>query len=126
MLCPMIIVALLIAHAARPWMIIVLSLVVGVTDAVSMPSFSSIVPSIVERKQIGAGLALNSTQFNISRIIGPALAGILMATIGTIGCFVVSATSYIPFIAVALVILPRGKTAHTASDQFDPRHVYAG
>jgi MFS family permease len=66
MLCPMIIVALLIAHAARPWMIIMLSLVVGVTDALSMPSFSSIVPSIVERKQIGAGLALNSAQ-SISR-----------------------------------------------------------
>jgi MFS family permease len=126
MLCPLIIVALLIAHTAQPWMIITLSLVVGVTDALSMPSFSSIVPSIVERKQIGAGLALNSTQFNISRIIGPALAGILMATVGAIGCFVVSAASYIPFIAVALIILPRGKTAHSASDQFDPRHPYAG
>lgn len=126
MLCPTIIVALLIAHAVRPWMIISLSLVVGITDALSMPSFSSIVPSIVERKQIGAGLALNSTQFNISRIIGPALAGVLMATVGAIGCFVVSAASYVPFIGVALMILPRGKTAHSASDQFDPRHPYAG
>ena len=119
MLCPIIIVALLIAQAAQPWMIISLSLVVGVTDALSMPSFSSIVPSIVERRQIGAGLALNSTQFNLSRIIGPALAGILMATVGAIGCFIVSAASYVPFIAVALMILPRGKTAHSASDQFD-------
>jgi MFS family permease len=126
MLCPIIIVVLLIAHAAQPWMIIALSLVVGITDALSMPSFSSIVPSIVERKQIGAGLALNSTQFNISRIIGPALAGILMATVGAIGCFVVSAASYIPFIAVALMILPRGKTAHSVSDHFDARHPYAG
>jgi MFS family permease len=126
MLCPIIIVALLIAHAAQPWMIITLSLVVGITDALSMPSFSSIVPSIVERRQIGAGLARNSTQFNLSRIIGPALAGILMATVGAIGCFVVSAASYIPFIAVALIILPRGRTARAASDHFDPRHPYAG
>ena len=126
MLCPIIIVALLMAHAAQPWMIILLSLVVGVTDALSMPSFSSIVPSIVERKQIGAGLALNSTQFNISRIIGPAVAGVLMATVGAVGCFIVSAASYVPFIAVALMILPRGKATHAASDQFDPRHPYAG
>lgn len=126
MLCPIIIVGLLIAHAVQPWMIITLSLVVGITDALSMPSFSSIVPSIVERRQIGAGLALNSTQFNLSRIIGPALAGILMATVGAIGCFVVSAASYVPFIAVALMILPRGKTAHSASDHFDARHPYAG
>ncbi len=126
MLCPVIIVGLLMAHAAQPWMIIALSLIVGITDALSMPSFSSIVPSIVERKQIGVGLALNSTQFNISRIIGPVLAGVLMATVGAIGCFIVSAASYVPFIGVALLILPRGKTAHSRSDQFDLRHPYAG
>ena len=61
MLCPLAIVALLLAGTIRPWMIIALSLVVGVTDALSMPSFSSIVPTIVERAQIGAGLALNAT-----------------------------------------------------------------
>lgn len=126
MLCPMIIVALLIAGTARPWMIITLSLIVGITDALSMPSFSSIVPSIVQRRQIGAGLALNSTQFNVSRILGPALAGILMASVGAIGCFVVSAASYIPFIAVALMVLPAGKLVHDSSDRFDARHPYAG
>jgi MFS family permease len=99
-------VVLLLTHSAQPWMIIVLSVVVGITDALSMPSFSSIVPSIVERKQIGAGLALNSTQFNISRVAGPAIAGVLMATIGAVGCFALSAASYVPFIGVALWILP--------------------
>jgi MFS family permease len=107
-------------------MIIALSLVVGITDALSMPSFSSIVPSIVERRQIGAALALNSTQFNISRILGPALAGILMASVGAIGCFVVSAASYLPFIAVALLVLPRGKAPRSSTDHFDARHPYAG
>ncbi len=68
MLCPILIVVLLLAHGVRPWMIITLSLIVGITDALSMPSFSSIIPSIVERGQIGAALALNSTQFNLSRI----------------------------------------------------------
>lgn len=126
MLCPIAIVILLIAGAARPWMIILLSLVVGITDALSMPSFSSIVPSIVQRRQIGAGLALNSTQFNVSRILGPALAGILMASVGAIGCFVVSAASYVPFIAVALLVLPPGKVVHDSSDRFDARHPYAG
>ncbi len=109
MLCPIVIVALLLAGIAHPWAIIVVSLVVGITDALSMPSFSSIVPSIVSHEQIPAGLALNSTQFNVSRIVGPALAGILMATVGAIGCFIVSAVSYVPFIGIALWILP-GKT----------------
>ncbi len=126
MLCPIQIVALLLAGAVRPWVIIVLSLVVGITDALSMPSFSSIIPSIVKHEQIGAGLALNATQFNISRIVGPALAGILMASVGAIGCFAVNAASYVPFIGVALLILPRGKTARDTPDSFDVRHPYAG
>ena len=111
MLCPVLLVALLLAHAVRPWMVVAISLVVGVTDALSMPSFQSIVPSIVPRGQIAAGLALNATQFNLSRILGPALAGVLMVSVGAVGCFAVNAASYVPFIMVALWILPRA-TAH--------------
>ena len=107
MLCPIAIVVLLVTGTIKPWMIIVLSVVVGVTDALSMPSFQSIVPSLVARDQIGRGLALNSTQFNLSRILGPSVAGVLIASVGTVACFVVSAVSYIPFIGVALWILPR-------------------
>ena len=107
MLCPTAIVVLLVSGLVRPWMIIVLSVVVGITDALSMPSFQSIVPSIVAHEEIGRGLALNSTQFNLSRILGPALAGVLMSSVGAMACFVVSAASYVPFIGVALWILPR-------------------
>ena len=69
---------------------IALSLVVGVTDALSMPSFQSIVPTIVAREQIPSAIALNTTQFNLSRILGPALAGMLMARVGIAGAFAVS------------------------------------
>jgi MFS family permease len=105
MLCPILVFILLLLHVVQPWMIITLSLVVGVTDALSMPSFQSIVPSIVERERIPSALALNSTQFNLSRILGPSIAGILIATIGAIGCFGVNVASYAPFILVALWIL---------------------
>lgn len=107
MLCPTAIVALIAAGLVRPWMIIVLSVIVGATDALSMPSFQSIVPSIVARGQIGQGLALNSTQFNLSRILGPSVAGLLISSFGVVACFVVSAVSYVPFIGVALWALPR-------------------
>jgi len=89
-------------------MIISLSAVVGITDALSMPSFQSIVPSIVGREQIPAALALNATQFNLSRILGPAVGGVLMVSVGAIGCFALNALSYVPFLWVALWILPRG------------------
>jgi MFS family permease len=126
MLCPALIVLLLLTNSVRPWVIIVAALVVGITDALSMPSFQSIVPSIVEREQIGRGIALNSTQFNLSRILGPALAGVIMASVGAIGCFVVSAASYVPFIGVALWILPRRSPEPSTHDTFDGGRLLAG
>jgi MFS family permease len=108
MLCPAGITVLLLAGVIQPWMVILASLIVGITDALSMPSFQSIVPTIVERRQIATALALNATQFNLSRVLGPALAGILMASLGAVACFVLNAASYVPFIWVALWILPRG------------------
>ena len=126
MLCPLLVVALLLTGAVQPWMIIVLSLIVGITDALSMPSFQSIVPAIVERDDIAADLALNSTQFNLSRIIGPALAGVLMASVGAVAAYSVSAASYVPFILVALWILPRGAPAADGANQFDYHRPFTG
>jgi predicted MFS family arabinose efflux permease len=83
-----------------------------------MPSFQSITPSIVEKDQIGRGLALNSAQFNLSRILGPAIAGVLMASLGAAACFALSAASYIPFIGVALWILPRGGVSKPYKEPF--------
>ena len=93
MMCPTLLVVLLLAGTVEPWIVIALSVIVGLTDALSMPSFQTIVPSIVERDQLPSALALNATQFNLSRILGPAFAGILMATLGAIGCFALNALS---------------------------------
>jgi MFS family permease len=126
MLCPLLIAGLLLHGSIRPFVIIVLSFVVGITDALSMPSFQSIVPSIVDRQQIGRGLALNSTQFNLSRILGPAIAGMLMAGGGAIACFALNAASYIPFIGIALWILPRGVSKSRPKDPTNQRPLFAG
>ncbi|MGO4871577.1 MAG: MFS transporter [Roseiarcus sp.] len=126
MLCPTLIAVLLVYGSVGPFLIIALSLVVGVTDALSMPSFQSIVPSIVRRDQIARGLALNSTQFNLSRILGPAIAGVLMASVGTVACFALNAASYIPFIGVALWILPRRAARPPADDSFDAGLLLSG
>jgi predicted MFS family arabinose efflux permease len=126
MLCPTAIVVLLITGTVKPWMIIALSVVVGVTDALSMPSFQSIVPSIVTHEQIGDGLALNSTQFNLSRILGPSIAGLLMSAFGATACFVASAVSYVPFIGVALWILPRWTLAPPKTSAPPRSRLFAG
>lgn len=126
-MCPLLLVVLILTHTVTPWIVIVLSLVVGITDALSMPSFQTIVPTIVDHEEIPTGLALNSTQFNLSRILGPAIAGVLMASsAGVVGAFSVSAASYIPFILVALWILPRKQIDDSSSSNnhqklLDPR-----
>jgi len=124
-LCPSVLVILLLIATVQPWIVIVLSAIVGVTDALSMPSFQSIVPSIVDRDNIATGLALNATQFNLSRVLGPALAGVLMASVGAVGCFALNAASYVPFIWVALWLLPRGRTSRASTDTFDRRQFFA-
>ena len=126
MLCPATIVILIITGRIRPWMVIGLSAIVGVTDALSMPSFQSIVPSIVEHDLIDRGLALNSTQFNLSRILGPSIAGVLMSSVGAIACFVVSAISYLPFIGVALWILPRRVPSSSQAESAGALDPFAG
>jgi MFS family permease len=126
MLCPTLLVVLLLAGTVQPWVVITLSLVIGITDALSMPSFQSIVPTIVDRKQIPNGLALNSTQFNLSRILGPALAGVLMASVGAVGAFAASAVSYVPFILVALWVLPRAATVRRDTSGVDHGKLFAG
>ena len=126
MLCPVLLVILLLTGTVKPWAVIMLSAIVGVTDALSMPSFSSIVPSIVEPRQIASALALNATQFNLSRILGPTLAGILMASVGAVGCFALNAASYLPFIWVAIWILPRRSRRSADEAAFDRKHFFAG
>ncbi len=126
MMCPVTLVILLLAHLVEPWMVVTLSLIVGITDAISMPSFQTIGPSIVRRDQIPTAIALNATQFNLSRILGPALAGILMASVGVIGCFIANAASYLPFIAVALWILPGGALVAHPDQALDRHHLFLG
>lgn len=97
MLCPLLIVVLIVGGWVKVWMIIALSSVVGITDALSAPAFSSLIPSLVEANDLRPALALNSIQFNLSRVLGPAIAGLVMIKFGSLWCFGANAVSYIPF-----------------------------
>ena len=109
MLCPVLIVFLVFTGWIKAWMIIALSFVVGVTDALSMPSFQSLIPSIVSKKELAPAIALNSIQFNLSRVLGPAIAGIVMLKYGPLWCFGGNALSYIPFFLSVYWLYPRFK-----------------
>lgn len=124
MLCPVVIVALVATGGIRVWVIIVLSLIVGITDALSMPAFSSLIPSIVSGDDLKPALALNSMQFNLSRVMGPAIAGLVMTKYGFLWCFGANSASYIPFFLSIYWLRPSAKTpVPQAAGQLNPASV---
>ncbi|MCU0455312.1 MAG: MFS transporter [Bacteroidales bacterium] len=85
------------------WHIVVLSILLGAVNAFDVPSRHSFVIEMVERKEdLGNAIALNSMMFNSARLIGPSVAGIILASAGEGICFLINAVSYIFVIASLL------------------------
>ena len=81
-----------------PSQIMLIALLNGVVMAFDAPARQSVVVELVGKNHLFNAIALNSVAFNSSRIIGPALAGILVATIGMSGCFYINAISFLAVI----------------------------
>jgi len=87
------------------WHIVVLSIALGCINAFDVPARHSFVTEMVEKKEdLGNAIALNSMMFNGARLIGPSVAGILLATVGEGVCFLINAVSYI-FVIVSLLMM---------------------
>lgn len=80
----------------RYWHLIISSALLGFANTFDIPARQSFVIELVGKEDLSNGIALNSVQFNLSRIIGPALAGVIMGTgaSGIATCFLINAVSY--------------------------------
>ena len=87
-----------------PFQIMLIVLLNGIVMAFDGPSRQAIVIEMVGNKHLLNAIALNSISFNASRVIGPALAGILVGSIGMAGCFYLNAVSFLAVIFSLLVI----------------------
>ncbi|KLK92193.1 ABC transporter permease [Microvirga vignae] len=83
-----------------PWLLLTFTFLVGCGTAFNGPAWQSLVGEMVPRSDLPAAIALNSMGFNIARSVGPALGGIIVATIGTFAAFAVNAVSYLGLILV--------------------------
>jgi len=83
----------------KPWMVLALAFVFGTINAVDLPARQSFVVELAGKEDLSNAIALNSGAFNVARVVGPSIAGILLATIGEAGCFWLNAVSYIAVIA---------------------------
>ncbi|HUG54267.1 MAG TPA: MFS transporter [Vicinamibacteria bacterium] len=78
--------------------ILLIAALTGLTQSQSAPTYQAVITSLVPPRQIPNAVALNSLQFNLSRAIGPALAGMLLSRAGTGVCFAVNAASFLAVI----------------------------
>lgn len=97
--------ALILLKQYEVWQILGLSVVLGIINAFDVPARQSLVYEMVEDKNdLPNALALNSSMVNLSRIIGPALAGIVLETIGDGACFLLNALSFVAVIVSLLLM----------------------
>jgi MFS family permease len=96
--------ALTLTGRVHVWHVFVLASLLGVVNAFDIPARQSFQVEMVGKADLMNAIALNSSMFNASRIIGPAIAGILVAAIGEGWCFFANAVSYIAVIAGLLLM----------------------
>jgi predicted MFS family arabinose efflux permease len=103
-LLALILALLVVTHQVQVWHIFVLATGLGVVNSFDLPIRQAFVIEMVGREDIANAVALNSTVFNITRIIGPAIAGLTIAGIGIEPLFFVNAVSYLA-VVVSLVMM---------------------
>lgn len=87
------------------WHIVILSIILGCINAFEVPSRQSFVVEMVENKEdLGNAIALNSMMFNGARIVGPSIAGLILATAGEGICFLINAVSFV-FVIASLMMM---------------------
>jgi MFS family permease len=125
MILAFILAVLTLLHIIRVWEIVVLAALLGVVNAFDVPARQSFLIEMVVREDLMNAIALNSSMFNGARIIGPAIAGILVARIGEGWCFFANAVSYVAVI-IGLLLMKLGplRTAPKGSSPFE--HIVEG
>jgi len=104
MLLAFVLAALTLSHRVQVWHVFVLASLLGVVNAFDIPGRQSFLVEMVGKEDLMNAIALNSSMFNGARVIGPAIAGILVARIGEGWCFFANAVSYIAVIIGLLLM----------------------
>jgi MFS family permease len=91
---------LTIMKATTPWSLLLLSLALGIGSAMNAPAWQAIVPELVPRSELTAAVSIGGINFNLSRAVGPALGGIVVAWAGAGVTFILNAASFLAVMAV--------------------------
>jgi MFS family permease len=116
---------LTLTHLVRIWHLMAIAALLGVVNAFDIPGRQSFVVELVAREDLQNAIALNSSMFNGARILGPAIAGVLVAAVGEGWCFFANAVSYIAVI-VGLLLMRVPRTPAVARPASAVAHVLEG
>ena len=100
----LILAALIWFHQIKVWHIFVMSFLTGSVQSFSGPAYASLLPLLVDRKDVPNAIAMNSMQFNLARVLGPALGGVVFALWGAAACFTLNGLSFLAVIFAYVVI----------------------
>jgi MFS family permease len=99
---------LVITHTVHLWMVYCIAAGFGLINVADNPTRQSFVVEMVGKEYLKNAVTLNSTMVNLARLIGPTIAGVLIATVGTGTCFIVNAASYVA-VLIALIMMNGAK-----------------
>ncbi|HEX9162370.1 MAG TPA: MFS transporter [Thermoanaerobaculia bacterium] len=104
-LAALMLAVLIYLHRIAVWHIVAAALAVGIAQSFSAPAWQAMVVDLLEdRTRLPNAVAMNSLQFNLSRVVGPLLAGIALSAWGAFWCFFLNALSFVPLILVLYTI----------------------
>jgi MFS family permease len=117
MIMPLILAALTLSGHVKVWHVFVLASCLGLVNAFDIPARQAFIVEMVGREDLMNAIALNSSMVNGARVVGPAVAGLLVAAVGEGWCFLLNGVSYLAVIAGLLMMkVPhRPQPKHRAS-----------
>jgi MFS family permease len=104
MLLAFILAVLSLTGAVQVWHIVLLAAGLGVVNAFDAPARHAFVVELVSREDLSNAIVVNSIMFNGARVIGPAIGGLLLATVGAAWCFFVNGVSFLAVIGCLLLM----------------------
>ena len=117
---------LTLTGVVQPWHIITLAAILGAINAFDIPARQAFIVELVGPAQLPNAIALNSTGFNVARVMGPAIGGLLVAAVGEGVCFLINAVSYLAVLwGLWLLDLP-ARTLPRPTTAGDPSELSAG
>jgi len=122
MFLALILAILVAAGVVNVWHVLILSFFIGSVNAFEIPARQAFIIELVGKEDLLNGIALNSSAFHAARMIGPAVAGLIMGAFGLAPCFFINAVSFIAIVIallkmrfVAEEVNPAGKPGMTKS-----------